>query len=142
FGNIQELISLDGYPPTYATVLVEDPYGLLLLPRHDGDNDGSIDVLFYDLIDNSLHVLKTFNTIRPQNADGTYHPFGFRVAAINGYQPRGDSEIVLGFANPPNYIDVLNNRVGTLEDTINTMCFNVIKTINGYKLRTKSVKLI
>ena len=135
FTNITTLYDLSGQPPTYVNCLVEDPYGILLLDRFDGDSAGPLKVHFWDIKTSTMHVLKE---IYPTG--GVAKTFGFKVDAVSYYQPKGSNKIVVGFGNPKNDMDLLNNTTSVSNaDRINNLVLEVIKIGTTYDLKISAI---
>lgn len=144
FSQSSRIYDLNGYPPTYGTALLDDPYGLLILNRKDTYNDGKIDVLFWDIESETMHTISTLETIRNPIEDGEhageYMPWGFRMEAFNFYPSRGDNRIVVGFNDPPNYIKVAGN-VNSPDSTnlLGNLVLQVTEVEGRYGLKISSI---
>lgn len=134
FTQITELYDLNGYPPSYVNVLINDPYGILILHRWDGVvADSTLGVHFWDIKTSTMHVIKEINPVDPNDV------YGFRVEAINFYQARGDDSIVAGFANPFNNMDLLNNYGTSNETRINNLVMKVLRDGTGFDLKVSAI---
>ena len=131
FSNITELYKFVSVPPSYATILIDEPYGLLILNRFDGGTEGPLPIHFWDIDTQSMHVIKEIDYVGETPPGGGW---GFRLEAVNWYQARGDDRIVTGFSNPPNDMDLLGNTKGDNIERINNLVLQVSKKDGEYEL--------
>ena len=142
FTNITTVSSLAGQPPTYANILIDDPYGILILNRNDVYNNGVLDVLFWSFDDGALYTLATLAPVNKTLIEGEYSSYGFRHEAVNFYHSRGDNLIVMGFNNPLNGLDIMSNDIADgLNSAINTITMKVYRTATGYGIEFGTIMM-
>ena len=131
FTQVERLYNLSGHPPTYINVLIEDPYGILILNRHDSPSNGPLSVLFRDIETGTMHNLKD---LYPYGDSAI--TYGFRVEAANFYHAKGDNRIVTGFGNPFNRIGILGNSYASL---VNNIAMEVRKIGDVYDIKFSAI---
>ena len=87
----------------YFTCLSDNPYGILMLGYKGGLGPEGIQILFYDIKEDTFSVLTEFETINEKQN-------GFRCDAVNVYQTILDPRFVVGFGNINNYNELSGNN--------------------------------
>ena len=87
----------------YFTCLSDNPYGILMLGYKGGLGSDGIQILFYDINEDTFSVLTEFETINDKQN-------GFRCDAVNVYQTILDERFVVGFGNINNYNELPGNN--------------------------------
>lgn len=135
FTNITTLYDLTGHPATYINCLIDDPNGILILNRFDGVTDENLSVFFWHIPTSTMHVIKEIG-----HAGGVPSALGFRVEAVNWYQPKGERKIVTGFANPVNSMDLLGNSVSSSQlDRVNNLVLEVVPSGDTFGLKVSAI---
>lgn len=106
-----KLCDLNPNQSTYATILLHEPSGLLMLDRVDAafaGNTNKLDVEFWSFADNKKYVLDTL--IR--RSDSPTNEFGFRCKVYTLNQGLNDKRIIVGFGENANRIEMPWNNSG------------------------------
>jgi hypothetical protein len=112
FANKVFLRSLSGLGQvTYRTVLLRDPYGLLLLDCAEPREDGIIDYFFYSLDDNTLYKVGTFEAIENYQIYEAVGRFQIPNYFVTRVQPPNEDGIICGSTkySKPTLIKILDN---------------------------------
>lgn len=136
FDNITEHYQFpdkSGQQATYVTALIEGK-GILFLDRYDNATREPMEIYFWDFKTSTMNII---GMVGPM--DGVASSFGFRVEAINWYQPRGSDEIILGFGNPPNTTDLLGNNGNDNPNRVNNYSLTVEEDKDGHKAVFKAI---
>lgn len=119
---------------TYASVLLHNPPGVLLLDRYDGFPAGTITkplkVCFWSFETNSLHIVAEIEPLTYTGFDPTVGEWGFRGEGVQTYQSTSDKRIMCGFGLQKNQMKVLNN-CGELspDDEIYNLALEVVRIV-------------
>lgn len=135
FAGMEKIIDLEmkadnNTQPTYATVYLREPHGLLFLDRAEPREDMMFDVPFYSFKYKKLYNLKTIEAApdydHGPSSDvwiGSFR-FGFPLQCSTVYQPHSDSSVYCGSGGwiRGNGLDILGNRsdnhIGALKLTV------------------------
>ena len=106
-----KLSDLNKNQSTYATIMLHEPNGLLMLDRVDiafSGNTNKLDISFWSFDDNQLYILDTLT----RRADAPSNEFGFRCKAYTLNQGINDKRIIVGFGEYANRLDLPWNDNG------------------------------
>lgn len=120
--NLEMNIDSSMSQATYVTILLRNPYGLLIIDRAEPRTDGMLDVKFYDLSTERLYVV---GTLERATTDASSLDQETRIGLPNQcatlYQPETTDYVLIGgdtFIRPNNtslFNNSIDNYVGALK---------------------------
>ena len=126
--TLERMAYLEYYLPsgrsqaTYASALINEPYGILIIDRAEPRTDGLLDVKFFSFDDNKVYIVKT---LKRATTDASGLELSTRIGLPNQttmmYQPENDTYIMCGGGtklrtnNTSLFRNSLDNFVGALK---------------------------
>lgn len=112
--NLEMNISSSLSQATYVSILLRNPYGILIIDRAEPRTDGLLDLKFYDLNDETLSIV---STLHRASTDASTLEHDTRIGLPNQfatlYQPQSCDYILLGGGTVirPNNTSLFNNSI-------------------------------